>query len=204
LEDHRHLTPVGRHRARWRGEDLAVHLDRTERRLDKAGDHPQSCRLAAPRRPEQRDELPGLQFEVDVVDRMKIAVMSADAGQLEPAQLFLRSMKSRPMIFVPMTAIATVASRRITPSAARTSKLPSSDRSNSITEMTRVCGPTRKIAEDNSRVAGVKTRIQAPARLFSSSGIRTLRIARKRLPPRIRTASSISGLMLRSPAALDV
>ena len=103
-----------------------------------------------------------------------------------------------------MPAIATVTTSRMTPSAASTSKLPSSDRSNSITEITRVFGPTRKIAEDNSRVAGMKTRIQAPARLFFRSGISTLRMASRRPPPRIRTASSISGLMLRRPAALDV
>ena len=70
--------------------------------------------------------------------------------------------------------------------------------------MTRVFGPTRKIAEESSRVAGMNTRIQAPARLRFNSGASTWRIAVSRPPPRMRTASSISGLMLRMPAALDV
>ena len=44
----------------------------------------------------------------------------------EPAQLFLRSMKSRPITLEPIAAITTVATSRMTPSADSTSKLPSS------------------------------------------------------------------------------
>ena len=73
LEDHRHLPPVRRHRARGRGKNLAVHLDGAERGIDEARDHPQRRGLAAAGRPEQRDEFSGLQFEVDIVDREEFA-----------------------------------------------------------------------------------------------------------------------------------
>ena len=80
LKDHRHLTPVRRHRAGRRGENLTVHLDDAGGRVDEAGDHPQGRGLAATGRPEQRDEFAGLQFEIDAVDREKIAVAFADAA----------------------------------------------------------------------------------------------------------------------------
>ena len=48
---------------------LAVEEDLALGRLLEARDHPQRRRLAAPRRPEQREELAALDREVEVVDR---------------------------------------------------------------------------------------------------------------------------------------
>jgi len=48
----------------------------------------------------------------------------------------------------------------------------------------------------------MNTRMKAPARLRLSSGATTRRIAVKRVPPRIRTASSSSGLIERIAALL--
>src|SRR3978361_792711 len=80
LEDHRHLAAVRRNRAGRRGKDLTVHFDGAERGIDEAGDHPQGCGLAATGWPEQRDEFAGWQFEVDTVDREKIAVALAETA----------------------------------------------------------------------------------------------------------------------------
>ena len=56
------------------------------------------------------------------------------------------------------------------------------------------------MAADSSRVAGMKTSSQAPTRLLFSSGTTTRVTAVRRLPPRMRTASSISGLIERMAA----
>src|SRR6185437_3727863 len=151
LKDHRHLPPFRRHRAGPRRQHAAVHFDAARGRVEKAGDHAQGRGLAAAGRAEQRDELAMLQLEIDAGDRDEIAEAALDGAQRELRhQTFLRSMKSRPMMRKPMAAITSLTTRRIVPSAASTSKLPSSDRSNSITEITRELGPTRKIADDNS------------------------------------------------------
>jgi hypothetical protein len=80
LKDHGHLTPVRRHRAGRRGENPTVHLDGAEGGVDEAGNQPQGRGLAATGRSEQRDEFPGLQFEVDAVDREKIAITLAETA----------------------------------------------------------------------------------------------------------------------------
>ncbi len=56
------------------------------------------------------------------------------------------------------------------------------------------------MAADSSRVAGMKTSSQAPISPLFSRGTTTLRTAVSRLPPRMRTASSISGLIERMDA----
>ena len=89
---------------------------------------------------------------------------------------------------------------RISPMAASISKLPSSLLSNSSTESTCVLIDVRKMAAESSRVPGMNTRMKAPARLRLSNGATTRRMAVKRVPPRMRTASSNSGLMLRIAA----
>ena len=53
-------------------------------RLLEAADHPQRRGLAAARRPEQREELTGLDHEVDVVDGDEIAELLAQRGELDP------------------------------------------------------------------------------------------------------------------------
>src|SRR5262249_6703497 len=172
-------------------------------RVDDAGEHAQGRGLAAAGRAEQRDELARLDRKVDAVDRGDLAEAFGQAAQRELGHWPLRTMKSRPITRKPIAAIATVITSRMAPRAASTSKLPSSERSKSITEITRVLGPTRKIAADNSRVAGMNTRRHAPAGLFWISGASPLRMAGRRPPRRMRTASSISGLMLRIAAELD-
>ena len=86
-----------------------------------------------------------------------------------------------------------VMTSRMPPNAASTSKLPASLRSYSSTDMVRVRGPTRKTAADNSRVATMNTISQPPSSARLTSGAVTKRMALSRPPPRIRTASSISG-----------
>src|SRR5205085_161906 len=128
-----------------------VHLDRAPGRIDEARDHPQRRGLAAARRTEQRHEFPLADREIEPVDGRHIAEALGQAGERELAHRVARSMKSRPITRMPTIAMATVITSRMAPSADSTSKFPSSDRSNSITEITRVFGPTRKIAEDSSR-----------------------------------------------------
>ena len=86
--------------------------------------------------------------------------------------------------------------------ADRYSKFPSSLLSKSSTASTWVPAVQRKIALLSSRVAGMKTRMKAPASPRLSSGPTTRRSASNRPPPRILTASSSSGLILRSAASL--
>jgi hypothetical protein len=100
-----------------------------------------------------------------------------------------------------MPTITSVASSSKNPSAARCSKLPSSLMSMSITDMVRVFGPYRNMAVESSRVAGMNTSSHAPTRPRFISGAMTLRIASNLPPPRIRTASSISGLIARIAAS---
>jgi hypothetical protein len=61
LEDHRHGAFLGRERGRRRRDDAAVHLDRALAGRQEARDHPERGGLAAPRGPEQREELAGRQ-----------------------------------------------------------------------------------------------------------------------------------------------
>src|SRR5207244_11840571 len=128
--------------------------------VDEAGDHPQGRGLAAAGGPEQRDELAFPEFQIEARNSNRGAISFFYSAQRKLAH-DERTMKSRPMARKPMAAMTSVAASRIMPSADSTSKLPSSERSNSITEITRVFGPTRKIAEESSRVAGMNTRIQA-------------------------------------------
>ena len=65
LEDHAHLALV---RRAARGPRPSTRM-RPRRRVLEAGDHAQRRRLAAARRPEQRDERSALERERDVVDR---------------------------------------------------------------------------------------------------------------------------------------
>src|SRR5262249_11728856 len=163
-EDHRHAAPLGRQRTGRRRQHLPVHFDRAGGGIDEARDHAQRGGLAAAGGTEQRDELARRDCKIDAVDRRGLAETFGHGAQDELGHCPLRTMKSRPITRKPSAAIATVMTSRIAPSAASTSKFPSSERSNSITEMTRVLGPTRKIAADSSRVAGMNTRSHAPAR----------------------------------------
>ena len=102
------------------------------------------------------------------------------------------------------TITSVEASSRISRARRGTSKLPSSLMSNSITEMTRVFGPYEE--DRGGQLARGRDEHQQPgarAGCASASGASTRRIASSRPPPRMRTASSISGLMLRI-AALGV
>ena len=80
LKDHGHLAPVRWNRTGRRGQNLSVHFDGAEGGIDEAGNHPQGGGLAAAGWPEQRDEFAGLQFEIDAVDRKKIAIALAEAA----------------------------------------------------------------------------------------------------------------------------
>jgi len=78
LEHHRRVAHVGR---------LVVDASRTEPDLARAGlleagDHAQQRRLAAARGPEQRDELPLVDFEAHVGDREGAPAVAVAAGEL--------------------------------------------------------------------------------------------------------------------------
>ena len=79
LEHRVDVALVGRHG----GDVLAVEPDRARRRLLEAGDQPQGRRLAAARRPEQREELPLPDLQRHVLDRLEVAEVLADAFQLD-------------------------------------------------------------------------------------------------------------------------
>jgi hypothetical protein len=70
----------------------AVDLDLALGRLVEAGDHPEGRRLAAARRPEQGEELPGLHLEVDAVDRDEVPEPLRDAAQ--------RDVRTSPVVHV--------------------------------------------------------------------------------------------------------
>ena len=59
-----------------------VEVDPAVGRLDEPGDHPQRRRLAAARRPEQRDELAVGDLEVELVDGDRLAVALRDRGRI--------------------------------------------------------------------------------------------------------------------------
>ena len=61
---------------------LVVEPDAAGARLDQPREHPQGRRLAAARRPEQRDELAVGDVEVELVDGDRRAVALADAGRV--------------------------------------------------------------------------------------------------------------------------
>src|SRR3954454_19346649 len=189
LEDHRHLPLLGRQRAGGRGEHNSVHLDGAGARLDEARNHPQGRGLAAAGGAEQRDELAFVELQIEARDCRDLAVALPEPAQHQLAHEE-RTMKSRPIALKPTAAMISVTTSRIMPSAASTSKFPSSERSNSITDMTRVFGPTRKIADDNSRADGMNKRTWAPARLRLRSRESTRRFALTCLRPSMLTASS--------------
>src|SRR5207248_1005931 len=63
LEDHRDIAVAG-----WQLGHIAIaDRDRARRDLLEAGDHPQQRRLAAPRRPDENQELPAADRQRDVV-----------------------------------------------------------------------------------------------------------------------------------------
>src|SRR5579859_2466754 len=202
LEYHRHATLLRRHHTVRRGQHGTIHLDRTVARRDEPRDHPQCRRLATARRPEQRYELTFLQRQVDILYRRRSTKTLAQIPQHQLAHArSRRSMKSRPSRMEANATMTRVEASSRNPRAARFSKLPSSLMSISITDIVRVFGPYRNIAVDSSRVAGMNTSSQAPTRLRCINGARTRRIASNRPPPRIRTASSISGFTPRIAAS---
>ena len=81
------------------GGRLAVDPDVAGRRLDEVGDQPQQRRLAAPRRPDQADELAGRDGEVDVDERVDLAGRAGVehlAGARRPRPRARRSLIAAP------------------------------------------------------------------------------------------------------------
>src|SRR5229473_3584824 len=193
LEDHRHPAALRRQRGARRRHLLAVHFHRAGRGCNKTRDHPQRRGLPAARRAQQRDELARAQ-RVDVGGGGgKAAELLGEALWLQLVHQVRLSMKPRPRMRVPInvTTPVTVSSR--TEMAESISYWPCSLNSSVSTEITRVCGPDRNIAVDNSRVPMMKIRSQLPNRDFLRIGSTTSQSARAWLPPAIRTASSSSG-----------
>src|SRR5690606_29964583 len=69
LEDHRHVAVLGE----LTRDVSSADEDATGRHLLEAGDHAQQGRLATARRPDQHEELAGLDGEVEVADRCDAA-----------------------------------------------------------------------------------------------------------------------------------
>ncbi len=79
LEDGVDVALVGRQP----GHVLALELDQARGRCLEATDHPQGRRLAAPRRPEQAEELTVADLEVDVVDGDRLAELLDHIHELD-------------------------------------------------------------------------------------------------------------------------
>ena len=77
LEDRVDVALVGRQP----GDVLALQLDQARGRRLEAADHPQGRGLAAARRAKEREEFPGLDLEVDVVDDDGLAVALDDIDE---------------------------------------------------------------------------------------------------------------------------
>ena len=77
------------------GHVRAVDADRAGGRALEAGDHPQRRRLAAARRPEERDELAPLGGQVEVLDGDDVAELLLDAVQLQEGHRASRSLAMR-------------------------------------------------------------------------------------------------------------
>src|SRR5205814_257555 len=119
LKDHAHVAPVGR-RA---GHVLAVDDDRAGVGPVEAGHEPQRGRLAAARRPEQREELALLELEVDRVERDDRPEGPTDLSELEVRHQWVaatcmgRTRRPRPSTRIPSIA-AHVIPKLISDSAA--------------------------------------------------------------------------------------
>ena len=79
LEDHSHVTVVRRDV----GEVLALHDDLTRRGALEAGHDAKGRRLSAPGRPEQGEELAGLERDVDLLDRGELPEALVQVLQLQ-------------------------------------------------------------------------------------------------------------------------
>jgi len=78
LKDRVHIT-LGR---RQPGDVAPAEHDPARVGALKAGDQPQARRLPRPRRAEQREELTALDLEVDLIDRLDVAVVLDDAREV--------------------------------------------------------------------------------------------------------------------------
>src|SRR5262249_32519155 len=146
LEDHRHLTALGRHDGRRGRQHAITDADFARLGREKAGHEPERRRLAAPGRSQQRDEFAGRDLEGEPFDGRDVAVPFREPADADARHRYPRTPRtSRPSSACMSVTVAKVIRSMNRPRTAMAPNCPSSFRSKMTTEITLVAGVKRMI-----------------------------------------------------------